>query len=200
MTAPPTVYAIDFGTSNSLLAAANADDVFAPIRLDEGAADPTVLRSILYFPDRGQAFLGEEALRRYAEDGLEGRLLRSLKRHLPSRSFHGTVIRGRLMVIEDLVAVIVRAMRERANVHFGADVRRVVLGRPARFSSDDADDDLAQERLARAAQRAGFDEIHFLPEPVAAARDFRAALAAQGAEGTGPTGQPPAAAPHAPRH
>jgi hypothetical chaperone protein len=178
VSALPTVYAIDFGTSNSLLAAANEAELFSPIALDPKAADPTVLRSILYFPDTGPAFVGEEALRRYAENGLEGRLLRSLKRHLPSRSFHGTIIRGRHMVLEDLVAVVLRAMRERANAHFGVDVRRVVLGRPARFSSDDADDDVAQRRLQNAAERAGFEDVHFLPEPVAAARDFRAALVA----------------------
>jgi hypothetical chaperone protein len=178
MVASPTVYAIDFGTSNSLLAAANAAETFPPIALDPSASDPTVLRSILYFPDSGRAVVGEEALRRYAENGLEGRLLRSLKRHLPSRSFQGTIIRGRLMLFEDLVAVVLREMRDRANAHFGVDVRRAVLGRPARFSSDDADDDLAQRRLQTAAERAGFEEVHFLPEPVAAARDFRAALAA----------------------
>ncbi|MBP6218326.1 MAG: hypothetical protein KA436_07050 [Oligoflexales bacterium] len=46
--AKPTVYAIDFGTSNSLLAAANRDGVFAPIVLDAAAADPTVMRSAVF--------------------------------------------------------------------------------------------------------------------------------------------------------
>jgi hypothetical chaperone protein len=134
------------------------------------------LRSVLYFPDAHRVHVGEEALSRYVEAGLEGRLLRSLKRHLPSRGFQGTVICGRPMTIEDLVAVPLREMRNRANSHFGVDVRRAVLGRPARFSNDDLDDDYAERRLQAAAQRAGFDDIRFLPEPVAAARDFRAAL------------------------
>jgi hypothetical chaperone protein len=82
------------------------------------------------------------------------------------------------MALEDLVAVLLREMRNRANMHFGVDVRRAVIGRPARFSDNELDDDFAERRLASAAKRAGFDEIHFLPEPVAAARDFRLALAA----------------------
>ncbi len=170
----PTIYAIDFGTSNSLVAAANADEVFEPIPLDPDASDPTILRSIVYFPNADRFHVGEEALAKYVEHGLEGRLLRSLKRHLPSRSFRGTYIDDRPMLVEDLVAVLLREMRKRANAHFGVDVRRVVLGRPARFSTDDIDDDFAERRLKSAAERAGFEEIHFLPEPVAAAREFRA--------------------------
>lgn len=176
MNPAPSVYAIDFGTSNSLLAGANQDHVFPPIPLDPHAADPTILRSIVYFPNAERAYVGEEALAKYVENGLEGRLLRSLKRHLPARSFRGTHIGNRPMLVEDLVAVLLREMRKRANVHYGVDVKRAVLGRPARFSTHDVDDDFAEQRLRSAAERAGFEEIHFLPEPVAAAREFRVAF------------------------
>lgn len=175
MRTAPTVYAVDFGTSNSLLAAANADEIFPPIPLDPAAADPSILRSIVYFPSADRFYVGEEALARYVENGLEGRLLRSIKRHLASRSFRGTYIGERPMLVEDLVAVILREMRRRANAHFGVDVRRVVLGRPARFSEDDRDDDFAERRLRAAAERAGYEDVRFVPEPVAAAREFRAA-------------------------
>ncbi|MCF7689863.1 MAG: Hsp70 family protein, partial [Cephaloticoccus sp.] len=49
------------------------------------------------------------------------------------------------------------------------DVKRVVMGRPAVFSSDPVEDQLAQDRLRRAAELAGFEEIHFQYEPIAAA-------------------------------
>jgi len=179
MSSAPTVYAIDFGTSNSLLAAANADRIFAPVPLDPDAADPTILRSIVYFPNAERAYVGEAALAKYVENGLEGRLLRSLKRHLPARSFRGTYIGSRPMQVEDLVAVILRELRIRANAHYGVDVKRAVLGRPARFAAEDLDDDFAERRLRSAAERAGFEEIHFLPEPVAAAREFRAAFSGE---------------------
>jgi hypothetical chaperone protein len=172
----PTIYAIDFGTSNSLLAAANADQVFAPVALDPNAADPTILRSILYFPNAKECFVGQEALVKYIERGLEGRLLRSLKRHLPARNFRGTNIDNRPVSVEDLVAVPLREMRTRANAYFGVDVKRAVLGRPARFSADNEDDDFAEQRLRDAATRAGFEEVHFLPEPVAAAQEFQSAF------------------------
>jgi hypothetical chaperone protein len=169
----PALYAIDFGTSNSLLAAASADRVFDPVPLDPGAADPTILRSILCFPDSGGVFVGEEALRKFIEHGAEGRLLRSIKHHLGTRSFRGTLIRGRLVSAEELVGAVLRQMRLRADAHFGVEVRRVVLGRPVHF--DGEDDAFAEARLRKAAEVAGFEEVHFLPEPVAAARAFGAA-------------------------
>ena len=82
--APPTVYAIDFGTSNSLLAAANEEQVFPPVPIDPRANDPSILRSVLYFPNANRCYYGEEALFRYTENGLEGRLLRSIKKRVES--------------------------------------------------------------------------------------------------------------------
>jgi hypothetical chaperone protein len=169
----PTLYAIDFGTSNSLLAAASRDRLFDPVPLDPEGTDPTILRSILCFPDAGGVFVGAEALRQFVEHGAEGRLLRSIKHHLGSRSFRGTVIRGRQVSAEELVGAILRQMRVRADAHFGVEVRRVLLGRPVHF--DGEDDAFAESRLRKAAAVAGFEEVHFLPEPVAAARAFGAA-------------------------
>ncbi|HYG67571.1 MAG TPA: Hsp70 family protein, partial [Anaeromyxobacteraceae bacterium] len=169
----PTVYAIDFGTSNSLLAAANRDRVFDPVPLDPAAPDPTILRSILCFPDAGGVYVGAEAIHQFVEHGGEARLLRSIKHHLGSRSFRGTTLRGRNVTAEELIGALLRQMRVRADAHFGTEVRRVLLGRPVHF--DGEDDAFAEERLRKAAEVAGFEEVGFLPEPVAAARAFGAA-------------------------
>jgi hypothetical chaperone protein len=169
----PTLYAIDFGTSNSLLAAASRDRTFEPVPLDPLAPDPTILRSILCFPDSGGVHVGAEALRQFVEHGAEARLLRSIKRHLGSRSFRGTIIRERMVTTEELVGTLLRQMRQRADAHFGVEVRRALLGRPVHFGGED--DALAEARLRKAASIAGFEEVHFLAEPVAAARAFGAA-------------------------
>ncbi len=169
----PSWYAVDFGTSNSLLAAANAEGIHPPIPLDPIAHDPTILRSVLFFPDAERCAFGLDAIRQYVDAGMHGRLIRSVKKHLPSRTFLGTSIDERPMTLEDLIGLMLREMRARANRHFGLDVRRVVLGRPARFSDDPDDDAFAQERLERAAKIAGFEEVRFLAEPVAAAREYR---------------------------
>ena len=173
----PTIYAIDFGTSNSLLAAANAEATSPPIPLDPGAGDPTLLRSLLFFGEAGHFSCGAAAIRDFVENGLQGRFIRSIKKYLPDRSFSGTQIGFRTMNIETLISVFLRIMRERADAHFGVQVDRVVLGRPARFSTDPEEDRYAEERLAKAARLAGFSEVTFCPEPVAAAHDFQLDLA-----------------------
>ena len=167
-----TVYAIDFGTTNSLLAAARDGKSLGFAPLDPAAANPSVLRSLLYFPNAKSVFYGSDAVREFSARDQVGRLIRSIKRQLPRRSFVGTFVDDRPFNLEDLIAVFLAEMKRRADVHFVADVRSVVLGRPARFSNDDADDRFAQDRLERAARLAGFKEIEFFAEPIAAAHGY----------------------------
>jgi len=168
----PEAYAIDFGTSNSLIAAANAERTWAPLAVDSLASDPTVLRSILYFSDHNLEFhCGAAALRASAEAGARGRLIRSIKRFLPMESFTATRIGARRYSLEELVAIVLRNLRERANAALGVDVRAAMLGCPARFSDDPGAHELALSRLRRAAELAGFTRTAVCEEPVAAALD-----------------------------
>jgi hypothetical chaperone protein len=173
---PPLLYAIDFGTSNSLLAAADRDRVYPPVPLDPAALDPTVLRSILYFPSMSRCYYGTEAITEFGLNPGRGRLVRSIKKYLPTRSFVGTWIEDRPANLEDLIGFFLREMKARADRHFGRPSDRVVLGRPARFAREDSDDRFAEFRLERAALNAGFREVIFCPEPIAAAFDFKQQL------------------------
>jgi hypothetical chaperone protein len=172
----PLVYAIDFGTSNSLLAASDGERVLDPLPLDPFASDPTILRSVLYFPNSKECHFGAKAVEEYLSRDLSGRLLRSIKRFLPVKSFVGTFIDERPVNLEDIVGRFLLEMRLRANAITGQDVESVVLGRPARFSADDEEDRYAEYRLERGARIAGFKHVEFCPEPVAAARNFRSEL------------------------
>jgi len=172
----PLSYAIDFGTSNSLLAACDGHKVISAIPIDPLSYDPTVMRTLLYFPSQKKVFFGAEALKHYNENPGEGRLIRSIKKHLPFRSFIGTWIEDRPMNLEDLIGLFLAELRKKGNHHFGQDVTRVVLGRPARFAEDEGDDLYAQSRLEIAAKKAGFTEVEFVPEPIAAACEFRSSL------------------------
>jgi hypothetical chaperone protein len=176
MPAKPSIYAIDFGTSNSLLAAVGRDFAAETIAVDQAAGDPTVFRSILFFSEQSEWSFGADALRRYVEDGMRGRFLRSLKRFLPMASFEETRMGSKNVRLEELIGIFLREMRRRANERLSCDVRRVLLGRPARFAPDPAADALAEKRLLAAAEFAGFEEVHFCPEPVAAAYDFQSRL------------------------
>jgi hypothetical chaperone protein len=48
-------------------------------------------------------------------------------------------------------------------------VQQALIGRPVIFSHDPAVDQLAEEKIRRAAYLAGFAQVNFMPEPVAAA-------------------------------
>ena len=172
----PSLYAIDFGTSNSLLAAVGGGFDGEVLPLDPLAKDPTVFRSILFFSEQSEWSFGADALRHYVAEGMRGRFLRSLKRFLPMASFEETRMGGKNVRLEELVGIFLRELRRRANQHCRSDVRRVLLGRPARFATDPAADALAEQRLHAAAAFAGFEEIHFCAEPVAAAYDFQSRL------------------------
>lgn len=177
----PLIYSIDFGTSNSLLGAASAAGTVPPIPLDPHAPDPSVLRSVIYFGQKDDAWFGAEAIRHYLQGAEEnagnGRLMRSFKRFLPIKSVASTTIGARVWKLDDLIARFLREMRERANRHFGKDVESAVLGRPALFAEDPEADQIAQDRLESAAKKAGFKWIEFLPEPVAAAYRYRLEMA-----------------------
>ncbi|MGE3973349.1 MAG: Hsp70 family protein [Bdellovibrionales bacterium] len=167
------IYAIDYGTSNSLLAAVKDGKSVDPIPLDRDNADPTVFRSLMFFPNEGGAVFGKAAIRAYDEKRAEGRLFRSVKKFLPIQSFRGTMMGSDFYELSELIGRFLREMKSRADTYFDQNVDSVILGRPARFSLNDEDDRLAQERLERAARFAGFKHIEFYPEPLAAAHEFR---------------------------
>lgn len=173
------MFAIDYGTSNSLLAATDGRLTTPPLPLDESAPDPTVFRSLLFFPHENLCFYGQRALQEYSEHHGEGRLIRSIKKYLPAETYLGSWIGDRVVKLEDLISYFLLEMRKRACRYLDIDVDQVLLGRPARFSEDPVKDQLAQYRLQKAAELAGFKQIDFLPEPLAAAFELRRRLTEQ---------------------
>ncbi len=164
--------AIDFGTSNSLAAAVGPSLRTGPLVLDPLAPDPTILRSVMFASSRTQWEYGEEAIRQYYEHGAEGRIFRSLKKFLPEPSFTGTQVHGIYVSLEDLLGRLLARIRAQASQVLGEDVKRTLLGHPALFSPDPARHAQSLARLEKAARLAGFEEVHFCPEPLAAAYEF----------------------------
>jgi hypothetical chaperone protein len=163
---------LDFGTSNSAVALPDG----RVLTVDPRAELPQLFRSVLFFPEEETStFVAAEAIERYLEEGA-GRFIQSVKSWLPSKGFHATQIRNRPYKLEDLVALLLRTLKSRAEAEVGAPLSRVVLGRPAVFSPDPELDALAQERLLRAATLAGFEQVELLIEPIAAALAYEATL------------------------
>ena len=110
-------------------------------------------------------------------DELEpGRLFRSIKTHLGDEDFMGTSVWGRFYSMEDLVSMFLFLSKRQAEQELGAPISEIVLGRPVHFADTPEADRLAEERLARAAVLAGYERVHILPEPIAAAFHYQQEL------------------------
>jgi hypothetical chaperone protein len=101
-----------------------------------------------------------------------GRFFQSIKSFLSDQDYGGTDVWGKFMTMEELVALYLSELKRRADSYSGQEIDGVVLGRPVYFSSDGEGNQLAQERLRKAAEMAGFKEVHFQYEPVAAALHY----------------------------
>jgi hypothetical chaperone protein len=170
-----TYCAIDFGTSNSAVAVPR--DGMMHLALVEGV-HRTLPTAVFFNADEQVRAFGRAALAAYI-DGFNGRLMRSIKSILGSALADGTTAIGDGSAIRytDVVALLLRHLRQRAQIDAGATIDRVVLGRPVFFVDDDPKADaLAQRQLADAARSAGFGEIEFQYEPIAAAFDYEARL------------------------
>lgn len=168
-----SILAIDFGTSNSLVGAYHNGKTVSALPLDPKASDPTLMRTLLYFPNPDLCYYGAEAIEQYIEQDMEGRLFRSFKSHLPNQNYLGTVLDNRILTLENMVGVFLLELKKRAEKVLGTSVERAVIGRPARYSMDAVADGFALHRMEKAARWAGFKEVQFVPEPLAAAFDYR---------------------------
>lgn len=169
---------IDFGTSNSAVSFLAEDGTARLVPL-EGSA--TGMPTAVFFnaEDPGTHY-GREAMGLYLA-GVEGRLMRSLKSLLGSSLVEEETAVGRgTLSFKAIIALFLAELRARAASHLGASPQRVVLGRPVHFvDEDEARDRRAEEVLAEAAAAAGFGEVSFELEPIAAALDYERRLAAE---------------------
>lgn len=84
---------------------------------------------------------------------------------------------GQLVSYQDIIAIFLKHMAEQAQQHMGGMPERVVLGRPVHFVDGNPERDAqAQASLEAAAHTAGFQEVAFQLEPIAAALDYEQRL------------------------
>ncbi|VWX56387.1 Heat-shock protein [Burkholderiales bacterium 8X] len=169
---------IDFGTSNSAIACVGPQGGARLLPLE---ADATNIPTALFFDaESGSTHYGRDAVSLYLA-GHEGRLMRSLKSLLGSSLMQEqTEINHRRVSFEQVVSMFLAELGSRARQAFGTGGDRagdafgsVVMGRPVHFVDDDIERDRhAEDTLRRAARAAGWGEVEFQFEPIAAAFDF----------------------------
>lgn len=177
---------IDFGTTNSSVALVTAASKVELASFTFVGTETLSSRSVLYFEQvkapggmkRTHGLSGPAAIERYLDSDEKGRLIQSLKSHLASRMLTGTEVFGRRHRLEELISRILGDLRKHAEKQFERPIRNAVVGRPVRFvgSETDDDDDFAVARLREAFQTAGFEDVDFELEPVAAAFAYESTL------------------------
>ena len=167
---------IDFGTTNTALALAQEDGSIDLASLPGPDGEPVkTWRTVLHFEPDGLPLAGAPAIARYVKGEGSGRLIQSIKSHLASTSFTRTMIGGRMWTLETLISTYLHQLRQAVARPLPA---RAVVGRPVRYwGADNADDDArAVARMGTALAQAGFTDVVFELEPIAAALRYAARL------------------------
>src|SRR5689334_1133035 len=176
---------LDFGTTNSVIALADRTGAVRLATFKADGAETDNFRSVVYFEQHREglkrtttSLSGTYAIARYLEADQKGRLMQSLKSYLASRLLRSTNVFGRQYLREELLAFVLRSLREHAEEMLGPLGSKAVGGRPVCFAGADSqpDDQWALTRLKAALSRAGFDEVTFEYEPVAAAHFYESQL------------------------
>ncbi len=161
---------LDFGTSNSAIGVARDRTVaLAPVE-----ADSALMPSAIFLDHEryGRALFGNEAISAYIEQ-TDGRLMRALKSILGSPLIDSeTAVGNRRVPLTRIVGMFLRHLKHKAEAFAGQEITAVVHGRPVRFDDDDAADARAQAVLEGIAKEAGFRDITFVYEPIAAVHHY----------------------------
>ncbi len=162
------LYGIDFGTTNSALSIYDEEK--------KEIIDTISIPSLIYFTevksiiDGENHIVGEKAIDAYLSDGMKGRFIKSIKQILSRTTFTETRIHNKRYTASDLVTLILKDLKEKADQITGEDCQKAIIGRPVFFDDDNTmKDTLAQTRLKKAAENAGFSEVRFQFEPIGAA-------------------------------
>lgn len=156
-----TAVGIDLGTTNSVVAAIDNGQPWA-IPDENGE---TLLPSCVGITTKGKLLIGREALRQYA--AAPEQTVKSIKRQMGTD--HKTVLGEKTYSPQEISAILLRTLKQRAEDAFGEAVTQAVITVPAFFT------DAQRQATKEAGEIAGLEVLQVLNEPTAAALtyDFR---------------------------
>lgn len=159
---------IDFGTTNTAAAIARFGHLPELVALENSH---TEIPSAIFINEKDYHFtFGRAAINKYL-DVADGRLMRSLKRVLGTSLMSTvTTIGPRTEKFQEIIGAFIANIKFKLDMVAGENIESVVMGRPVHFQEGDEISDRAAEReLGEIAYDAGFKNILFQYEPIAAA-------------------------------
>jgi molecular chaperone DnaK len=149
---------IDLGTTNSEVAIVENGQV----RVLPGEDGDLILPSIVGFSDTGKLLVGREALRQYA--AAPERTVKSIKRWMGTD--HKTTLGDKEYLPHEISAIILRALKQRAETALGETITQAVITVPAYFT------DAQRQATKTAGEIAGLEVLQIINEPTAAALTY----------------------------
>ncbi|QMS87400.1 Hsp70 family protein [Nostoc edaphicum CCNP1411] len=146
---------IDLGTTNSEVAIVENGQV----RVLAGEDGDLILPSCVGFSDTGKLLVGREALRQYA--AAPERTVKSIKRWMGTD--HKTTFGDKEYLPHEVSAIILRALKQRAENVLGETITQAVITVPAYFT------DAQRQATKTAGEIAGLEVLQIINEPTAAA-------------------------------
>ncbi|KTF16269.1 molecular chaperone [Pseudoalteromonas sp. H105] len=119
-------------------------------------------------------FIGREAINEYVQFPEEGYFVKS-----PKSFFGATGLKqGQINFFEDIATAMILKIKQRAEASLQQSLTHTVIGRPVNFQAVGGEESNQQAIgiLERAAKRAGFKDVAFLYEPLAAGIDYESNL------------------------
>ena len=174
-----TLYALD----RDLIATAVARELAEGERQAYAGERSTVLaraRRISHeldlLPDEPLCFVGQAGIDAYLDEPGEGYFVKSPKSFLGATG----LLPPQIALFEDIVTRMMISAKQQAERQLQGDIRQAVIGRPVNFQGIGGEESnrQAEKILATAARRAGFREVEFLFEPLAAGIDYETGLIA----------------------
>ncbi len=165
---------VDFGTSNSTVGVVRPGHD-ALLALEDNKL--TLPSAVFFNAEDEQVSYGRAALANYLA-GYEGRLMRSLKSLLGTGLIDGqTEVLGRALPFRMLLGQFIGELKRRAETASGQTFQHAVIGRPVFFvDGNEKADRLAEQTLSDIAGAAGFRQVAFQFEPIAAAFDYESRI------------------------
>ncbi len=165
---------LDFGTSNTTIGISPQD----ACQLVPLEGNKTAIRSAIFCDAEQKSWVfGQEGINHYLE-GTPGRLLMALKSVLGSSLMEDeTFVFGESIPYKKILGHFVQYIKSKAEKQLGHEITQVVMGRPVHFHDNDKEKDrYAQNTLESIAREAGFKDVLFQYEPIAAAITYEMSI------------------------